>query len=178
MAATTSLTTNVSRSLIAAGAVINSSIWHRRRREAADLATVAIEVFAVVVFAGLVGNAVASVVAVLAFLTLFLTAYVMIMRRACEIGVQRALGATRLGIVLAVEGEVLALWMIGSIGALGIAWLGLWFLHLAYPSAGIVFSSMWAAKAVTVVIGAAVLGSSFPLARLVLSAPIASLRKT
>jgi ABC-type antimicrobial peptide transport system permease subunit len=178
VAATTSLLTNGSRSLIAAGAVINASIWHRGRRAAADVATVAIEVFAVVVFAGLVGNAVASVVAVLAFLTLFLTAYVMIMGRAYEIGVQRALGATRLDIVLAAEGEVLALWMAGSIGALGIAWLGQWFLHLAYPSAGIAFSSMWAAKAVTVVIGAAVLGSSFPLARLTLSSPVASLRKT
>ncbi len=101
----------------------------------------------------------------ISFLVVFLATYTIVLERTHEIGILKALGASKPQVVSLILKETLLLAALGTLaglGATGATWI---VLHREVPSLTILISGRWVAGAILLALAAAMAGASFPALR-------------
>lgn len=111
----------------------------------------------------------------ISFLVILLTMYTMVLERQREIGILKALGASRLELCSLIVAEALALVAIGVViglaGTYGIAAL----LHRTSPTLAIQIPTEWIGHSILVAIAGALAGASYPALRAAGTDPVDAL---
>ncbi len=110
--------------------------------------------------------------AVINFLVIFLALYTQVLAHTREIGILRALGATRKYIINMVLGEALLLGLAGAGLGLGAYQLTKVILLALFPGLSFALPLAFAMEIVAVALGSAVLGASYPAYRAARSEPV------
>lgn len=119
--------------------------------------------------------ALASVAVVLSTLVVLLAMYTAILERTREIGILRALGATRGFVVRAILAETFLVACAGVLLGFGQAAMGRWALERFFPAESVAFTLHWAAIAAGLGLLGAVLGALYPAARAAALDPVEAL---
>ncbi len=107
-------------------------------------------------------KALTGIAVVLSFVVVLLAMYTAVIERTREIGILRAMGATRSWVVGLVLGESLLLSLVGAILGLGLAFAGRAFLLDLFPAEEIQLSAAWFLAAAALSIAGGLLGSLYP----------------
>ena len=109
--------------------------------------------------------AISSIAVVLSFLVILLAMYTSIIERTREIGILKALGASKFYIVWTILKESLLLCSIGAAGGVGLAWLTGWVLVRWYPTLSVEMTTAWMIYASVLGLIGGLLGSLYPALR-------------
>ncbi len=101
----------------------------------------------------------------ISFLVVFLATYTIVLERTHEIGILKALGASRLQIVGLILQETLVMAALGVLLGLGATWLTRFILHVRLPSLTILIPGFWIANAILLALAAAAAGACYPAYR-------------
>ena len=106
-----------------------------------------------------------SIGVIIGFLVIFLTMYTTILERTREIGILKALGASRFYIVEAILRETGALAVVGILAGIGLTELVRWSLRDLYPTLPIILQAAWVGWAALIAIVGALVGALYPAGR-------------
>ena len=118
----------------------------------------------------------AGVAVSLSFLVILLAMYTSIIERTREIGILKALGGSKLYIVLAIMQESMLLSLLGVIGGYGLGRFSAAMLVAAYPTLMIQFSYPWTLAASALGMLGGILGSFYPAILAAGQDPVRALR--
>ncbi|MFQ5744093.1 MAG: ABC transporter permease [Acidobacteriota bacterium] len=110
-------------------------------------------------------GAVSSVAVTLSFLVILLAMYTSIIERTREIGILKALGASKVYIMRAIMSESVLLCSLGAVAGFGIAFLMRWLLVARYPTLTVEFTVGWMLAAAALGLCGGLLGSLYPALR-------------
>jgi putative ABC transport system permease protein len=102
---------------------------------------------------------------VISFLVVLMNMHTMVMERTREIGILKALGFTRLDVVLMLLGETAVLTVIGSLVGIGITFLIQGILKETNPSLSILLTTRWVVGSIGLALLGAALGATVPAIR-------------
>jgi len=102
---------------------------------------------------------------VISFLVVLMNMHTMVMERTREIGILKALGFTRLDVVLMLLGETAVLTVIGSLVGIGITFLVQGILKETNPSLSILLTTRWVIGSIGLALVGAALGATVPAIR-------------
>jgi putative ABC transport system permease protein len=111
----------------------------------------------------------------ISFLVILLTMHTMVLERTREIGILKALGTSRMGILGLIEVEASMMAAIGAILGLVITFSTVAILRHSSPTLQIRISSIWILRAVAMALAASVLGALYPSYRAAQCDPIEAL---
>ncbi len=101
----------------------------------------------------------------ISFLVVLLTMHTMVMERTREIGILKALGSSRAGILGLIEAEALTMAVLGAALGVIITFSTCAFLRYWFPTLQIRISADWVAKAIALALLASVVGALYPAFR-------------
>lgn len=107
-------------------------------------------------------KALTGIAVVLSFIVVLLAMYTAVIERTREIGILRAMGATRSWVVGLVLGESLLLSLVGAVLGLGLAFAGRALLLALFPAEEVQLSATWFLGAAALSIAGSLLGSLYP----------------
>jgi len=102
---------------------------------------------------------------VISFLVVLMNMHTMVMERTREIGILKALGFTRVDVVLMLLGETAVLTVIGSLVGIGITFLIQGILKETNPSLSILLTTRWVVGSMGLALVGAALGAAIPAIR-------------
>ncbi|MGB7846974.1 MAG: FtsX-like permease family protein [Candidatus Acidiferrum sp.] len=102
---------------------------------------------------------------VISFLVVLMNMHTMVMERTREIGILKALGFTRLDVVMMLLGETALLTIVGSLAGIGITFLTQAILKETSPSLSILLTPGWVVGAIGLALLGAALGATVPAVR-------------
>jgi putative ABC transport system permease protein len=111
----------------------------------------------------------------ISFLVILLTMHTMVLERTREIGILKALGTSRMGILGLIEVEASMMAVIGAVLGLVVTFSAVGILRHSSPTLQIRISSMWVVRAVAMALAASALGALYPSYRAAKSDPIEAL---
>ncbi len=111
----------------------------------------------------------------ISFLVVFLATYTIVLERTHEIGILKALGASRPQLVGLILEETLIMAAFGVLLGLGATWITRLVLHQDVPSLSILIPGQWVANAVLLALVAAIAGAGYPAYRAARFDPIDAL---
>lgn len=111
----------------------------------------------------------------ISFLVVFLATYTIVLERTHEIGILKALGASRGQVVTLILEETLIMAVMGILLGLGATWLTRVVLHHNLPSLTILIPWHWVANAILLALAAATAGAFYPAYRAARFDPIDAL---
>jgi putative ABC transport system permease protein len=111
----------------------------------------------------------------ISFLVILLTMHTMVLERTREIGILKALGTSRMGILSLIEVEASMMAVIGAIVGLVVTFLTVAVLRHSSPTLQIRIAPMWVLRAVGMALVASALGALYPSYRAAKSDPIEAL---
>jgi len=111
----------------------------------------------------------------ISFLVVFLATYTIVLERTHEIGILKALGASRAQVVSLILQETLLMAGFGILLGLGATWLTRVILHHNVPSLTILIPWHWVANAILLALAAATAGAFYPAYRAARFDPIDAL---
>lgn len=111
----------------------------------------------------------------ISFLVVFLATYTIMLERTHEIGILKALGASRPQLVGLILEETLIMAGCGVLLGLGATWITRLVLHHDVPSLSILIPGQWVANAVLLALAAAIAGACYPAFRAARFDPIDAL---
>jgi putative ABC transport system permease protein len=111
----------------------------------------------------------------ISFLVILLTMHTMVLERTREIGILKALGTSRMGILGLIEVEASMMAVVGAMLGLAVTFSAVAILRHSSPTLQIRISSMWVVRAVLMSLAASVLGALYPSYRAAQSDPIEAL---
>ena len=111
----------------------------------------------------------------ISFLVVFLATYTIVLERTHEIGVLKALGASRAQLVALILEETMVMAGFGILMGLGATWLTRLILLHDLPSLSILIPGQWVANAVALAFAAAAAGACYPAIRAARFDPIDAL---
>ena len=120
--------------------------------------------------------AIAGIAVSLSFLVILLAMYTSIIERTREIGILKALGGSKVYIVLTIMQESMLLSALGVIGGYGLARLSAWILTSSYPTLAIELTWDWTIYAGMLGLVGGILGSFYPAVRAARQDPVRALR--
>ena len=112
---------------------------------------------------------------VISFLVVLLTMYTLVLERRREIGILKAIGASRLEICWLIVAEALLLVALGVVVGLAGAYGTTTLLHHTSPTLQIQITGDWIFRSILVAIAGALAGAAYPAIRAAQSDPIAAL---
>jgi putative ABC transport system permease protein len=98
----------------------------------------------------------------ISFLVVFLATYTIVLERTHEIGILKAIGASRAQVVALILEETLIMAGFGILGGLGATWLTRFVLHRSLPALAIMIPGHWIGIAILLAFIAAAAGASYP----------------
>ena len=101
----------------------------------------------------------------ISFLVVFLATYTIVLERTHEIGILKALGASRAQIVALILEETMIMAAFGILAGLCATWLTRLVLHHNLPSLTILIPGHWVVNAIVLAFAAAAAGACFPAIR-------------
>jgi putative ABC transport system permease protein len=101
----------------------------------------------------------------ISFLVVLMNMHTMVMERTREIGILKALGFTRLDVVVMLLGETALLTIVGSLAGIGITFLTQAILKETSPSLSILLTTGWVVGAIGLALLGAALGATVPAVR-------------
>jgi len=110
-------------------------------------------------------GAISSIAVVLSFLVILLAMYTSIIERTREIGILKALGASKTYIMSTIIGESVLLCSIGAAVGAGFAYLARWALVSRYQTLSVEFTTEWLIYAVLLGLAGGTLGAFYPALR-------------
>ncbi len=110
-------------------------------------------------------GAISSIAVVLSFLVILLAMYTSIIERTREIGILKALGASKTYIMRTIIGESVLLCSIGAAVGVGFAYLARWVLVSRYQTLSVEFTMEWLIYAVLLGLAGGTLGAFYPALR-------------
>jgi putative ABC transport system permease protein len=110
-------------------------------------------------------GAISSIAVVLSFLVILLAMYTSIIERTREIGILKALGASKSYIMRTIMSESVLLCSIGAAAGVGLAYLTRWALVTRYPTLSVEFTAQWMIYAVLLGLAGGTLGAFYPALR-------------
>lgn len=116
-----------------------------------------------------------SIGVIIGFLVIFLTMYTTILERTREIGILKALGASRRYIVEAILRETAVLAVLGILAGVGLTEIVRWSLRDVYPTLPVILQAPWIGWAALIAMGGAFVGAVYPASRAAAQDPIAAL---
>ena len=111
----------------------------------------------------------------ISFLVILLTMHTMVLERTREIGILKALGTSRMGILGLIEVEASLMAVIGAVLGLVVTFSIVAILRHSSPTLQIRISSMWVLRAVLMALAASALGALYPSYRAAQCDPIEAL---
>lgn len=111
----------------------------------------------------------------ISFLVILLTMHTMVLERTREIGILKALGTSRMGILSLIEVEASMMAVIGAALGLIVTFSAVAILRHSSPTLQIRISSMWVLRAVLMALAASALGALYPSYRAAQCDPIEAL---
>lgn len=120
-------------------------------------------------------RAMIGVAVTIGLLVIFLSMYTTILERTREIGILKALGASRGYITRAILREASALTAVGIVAGLLLAWLTRRLMHDAFPTLPIVLTGGWMARATAIALLGSLAGALYPALKAAGQDPIAAL---
>jgi putative ABC transport system permease protein len=111
---------------------------------------------------GIFINIMITIAVAVGFLVIFLSMYTTIIERTREIGVLKALGASKAYIVEIILSETTLLSLIGSLLGVGFSFLLRYIFVAAFPSMTILITPKWVLIASAIAIAGGLLGASYP----------------
>jgi putative ABC transport system permease protein len=111
----------------------------------------------------------------ISFLVVFLATYTIVLERTHEVGILKALGASRPQLIGLILEETLIIAVFGILLGLGATWITRLALHHNLPSLTILIPGHWVANAVLLALAAAVAGALYPAFRAARFDPIDAL---
>ncbi len=124
---------------------------------------------------GLVFNVIVFVGVFIGVLVIFLSMYTTVTERTREIGILRAMGATKSFIVVLVLQESLVLCIIGAIVGIGSSYLVMAILKGIFPTLSVLIDSGWVFRAVLFALLSGIIGSLYPAYKAASQDPIEAL---
>ena len=110
-------------------------------------------------------GAISSIAVVLSFLVILLAMYTSIIERTREIGILKALGASKSYIMRTIMSESVLLCSIGAAAGVGLAYLTRWALVNRYPTLSVEFTTEWMIYAILLGLAGGSLGAFYPALR-------------
>jgi putative ABC transport system permease protein len=107
-------------------------------------------------------NIMITIAVAIGFLVIFLSMYTTIIERTREIGVLKALGASKAYIVELILSETTLLSLIGIAAGVGLSFLLRWIFVSAFPSMTILITLQWVLISAAIAIVGGLLGASYP----------------
>lgn len=101
----------------------------------------------------------------ISFLVVFLATYTIVLERTHEIGVLKALGASRSQVISLILEETVIMAAFGVLVGLGATWGTLFVLHHSLPSLSILIPGRWVGYAIALALAAAMAGAFYPAFR-------------
>lgn len=143
--------------------------------------TTALEGYAQSIFESVTGlqqfnAAISSVAVILSFLVILLAMYTSIIERTREIGILKALGASKLYIMRAIMSESVLLCFLGALSGYALAYGSRWALLSTYETLVVEFTWDWIAYAGVLGLVGGLLGSFYPALRAARQDPVRALR--
>lgn len=143
--------------------------------------TTALEGYAQSIFESVTGlqqfnAAISSVAVILSFLVILLAMYTSIIERTREIGILKALGASKLYIMRAIMSESVVLCFLGALFGYALAYASRWALVSSYQTLVVEFTWDWIAYAGALGLVGGLLGSFYPAIRAARQDPVRALR--
>jgi len=143
--------------------------------------TTALESYAQSIFESVTGlqqfnAAISSVAVILSFLVILLAMYTSIIERTREIGILKALGASKLYIMRAIMSESVLLCFLGALSGYALAYASRWALLSSYETLVVEFTPDWIAYAGLLGLVGGLLGSFYPAIRAARQDPVRALR--
>jgi putative ABC transport system permease protein len=111
----------------------------------------------------------------ISFLVILLTMHTMVLERTREIGILKALGTSRMGILGLIEVEASLMAVVGAVLGLVVTFSIVAILRHSSPTLQIRISSMWVLRAVLMALAASALGALYPSYRAAQCDPIEAL---
>jgi len=111
----------------------------------------------------------------ISFLVILLTMHTMVLERTREIGILKALGTSRMGILGLIEIEASMMAVIGAVFGLLVTFATITVLRHSSPTLQIRIAPMWILRAVAMAIAASLLGALYPSYRAAQADPIEAL---
>jgi putative ABC transport system permease protein len=111
----------------------------------------------------------------ISFLVILLTMHTMVLERTREIGILKALGTSRMGILGLIEIEASVMAIVGAVLGLAVTFITIAVLRHSSPTLQIRVAPMWVLRAVVMAIAASVLGALYPSYRAAQADPIEAL---
>jgi len=111
----------------------------------------------------------------ISFLVILLTMHTMVLERTREIGILKALGTSRMGILGLIEVEASMMAVVGAIFGLLVTFTVVAILRHSSPTLQIRIAPMWVLRAVALALAASALGALYPSYRAAQSDPIEAL---
>ncbi len=121
-------------------------------------------------------GAISIMALVLSFLVILLAMYTSIIERTREIGILKALGASKTYIMSTIIGESVLLCSIGAAVGVGFAYLARWVLVSRYQTLSVEFTTEWLIYAVLLGLAGGTLGAFYPALRAVRQDAVRALR--
>ncbi|MGC2233834.1 MAG: FtsX-like permease family protein, partial [Candidatus Acidiferrum sp.] len=112
---------------------------------------------------------------VISFLVVLLNMHTMVMERTREIGILKALGLSRLGILRMLLGETLLLTVVGCFFGILITYLIQAIVRATNPSLPILITSQWVVASALLALAGAVIGALYPTLRAASYDPVVAL---
>ncbi len=112
---------------------------------------------------------------VISFLVVLLNMHTMVMERTREIGILKALGLSRLGILRMLLGETLLLTVVGCFFGILITYLIQTIVRATNPSLPILITSQWVVSSALLALAGAVIGALYPTLRAASYDPVVAL---
>lgn len=120
-------------------------------------------------------NAVILVGLIITFLVVLLSMYTMVLERTREIGILKAMGASRWTIVTLLLCEALVIAVVGALAGVAASYLVRGIVMHLRPTLSIVITSWWLLQGVVLALGGCVLGSVYPALRAAAADPVTAL---
>jgi putative ABC transport system permease protein len=111
----------------------------------------------------------------ISFLVILLTMHTMVLERTREIGILKALGTSRMGILGLIEIEASMMAVVGAVLGLAVTFITIAVLRHSSPTLQIRVAPMWVVRAVAMAIAASALGALYPSYRAAQADPIEAL---
>jgi putative ABC transport system permease protein len=112
---------------------------------------------------------------VISFLVVLLNMHTMVMERTREVGILKALGFSRWGVVRMLLGEMLVLTLMGSVLGIAVTFLTQAILKETNPSLMILISTRWIFSSILLAVLGAALGAAYPAFRAASYDPVVAL---
>lgn len=96
------------------------------------------------------------------FLVIFLSMYTTVVERTRDIGILKALGASKAYIVKALLGETLVICAVGIVVGIGLSYASRAILLSSFPTLSIDITASWILRAAAIALGGGLVGASYP----------------